>query len=424
MSKRKGREVRFDRPERRQLEWREYSLDQFIAPDHRVQIIWRYVQSLDLTSLEEKFKAVEGHQGRNPVDPRILLALWIYATTESVSSAREIERCCKSKLEYMWICGGVSVNYHLIADFRAENQEFLEKILIWTVSSLLYSGAITLETVAQDGMRTRAHAGSSSFRRRASLEKCVAKAKAHVERLNEQEAAPEGATAKQAAQQRAVDENLARAEEALRQVIKLDEEKEERRKGSGEKARCSTTDPDARIMKMGDGGFRPAYNVQLASDGKSRMIVSVQVTNSGNDHEQMVPMLEKIKKSYSKYPKKMLVDTGFSGKAAVTYAESKGVEVYAPIHSEQQMKKRGKDPYVRHRKDTNEYFAFRQRMSTPEAQAIYQQRSAIAEFPNAELRNRGLTQFRIRGLSRVLSSTLLYALSFNFMRMVNLGLIQ
>jgi transposase len=424
MSDLEGRAVRFDRPERSQSEWREFSLEQFIAADHRVRVVWRYVQSLDMSTMEAQYKAVEGNKGRNPVDPRILMALWIYATTESISSAREIDRLCKRDLAFMWICGGVSVNYHMISDFRSGNAEFLQKTLVTTVASLLHAGIITLETVAQDGMRTRANAGSSSFRRKESLKECVETAKGHVQRMNEQEQHAELTKAQQSAQERAAQEKLARAEEALRQVMALEQEKEERKKGTGEQARCSTTDPDARKMKMADGGFRPGYNVQLASDGQSQMIVAVSVTNSGSDHEQMGPMLDQIKESFGQVPEKMLVDSGFSSKADVTKAQKEGTEVYAPIHGKQAMENRGNDPYARQRSDTDEYFQYRQRMATPEAKEIYKRRSSIAEYPNAELRNRGLTQFRVRGLKRVLASTLLYALSFNFMRSVSLNLVK
>lgn len=424
MSGLEGRAVRFDRPERSQSEWREFSLEQFIPLGHRVRTVWRYVQTLDMTLLESQYKAVEGSKGRNPVDPRILMALWIYATTESISSARQIDRLCKRDLAFMWICGNVSVNYHMLSDFRSTNLEFLQKTLVTTVASLLHADVITLEIVAQDGMRTRANAGTSSFRRKASLEECVETAKAHVDRMNEEGEQPETSKAQQSAQERAAEESLARAEEALRQVIQLEQEREARKKGTGDQARCSTTDPDARKMKMGDGGFRPGYNVQLASDAQSQMIIGVSVTNSGSDHEQMGPMLDQIKQNFGQVPEKMLVDSGFSSKADVSKAESEGTKVYAPIHGKQAMENRGTDPYARQRTDTDEYFNFRQRMATPEAQEIYKLRSSIAEYPNAELRNRGLTQFRVRGLSRVLASTLLYALSFNFMRCVSLDLVN
>lgn len=417
--------VRFNRPERNQSEWREFSLQQFLPADHRARIVWRYVESLDLSSVITRYKAVEGTQGRNPTDPRVLMALWIYATTESISSAREIDRRCKLDLAYMWICGGVSVNHHMISDFRSDNCDLLHKILVTTVASMIHAEVISLETVAQDGMRTRANAGSKSFRRKPSLEQCVASAQAHVQRLKEQEE-QDNSKAAQAAQERAAREKLERAEEALRQVSQMEEgkqkEKELKGKNRNGEARCSTTDPDARKMKMGDGGFRPAYNVQLASDVDTRMIVGVAVINSGSDQQQMAPMVNQIRENFGIVPTNYLVDCGYPTVDQVTKVERSGTKVHAPIHGKETMQKKGTDPYARQRRDTNESFAFRQRMSTPEAQELYKQRPSVAEYSNAELRNRGLTQFRVRGLKKVLASTLMYALTFNFMRMLSLNL--
>ena len=209
------------------------------------------------------------------------------------------------------------------------------------MASLLHANVITLETVAQDGMRVCANEGGSSFRRKAKLETCVEQAKAQVEKMNQQEQDAERTKAQHSAQERSAQEKLVRAEEALRQVQELEQDREQRKKGTGEQARCSTTDPDARKMKMGDGGFRPAYNVQLASDGQSPMIVAVEVINCGNDHEQMEPMLDQIQENFGQTPEKMLVDTGFSGKEAVSKAEAAGIKVYAPIHGKQAMENRG-----------------------------------------------------------------------------------
>lgn len=412
--------ARVNRAERRQSEWREFSLDQFIRPDDRVRIVWRYVESLDLEPLYRRIEAVVGKPGRDAVDPRILLALWLYATIDAVSSARELARLTERDLVYMWICGGVSVNYHLLSDFRTQHRELLEKLLVTSVASLIHSGVVTLETVAQDGMRVRANAGSSSFRRKASLERCLETAKTRVKSVLDVEEA--GVAPQQAsARERAANEQLQRAEEALKQVIKLEAEKENRKKGTGEQARCSTTDPDSRKMKMGDGGYRPAYNVQLATDGASRVIVGVTVSNAGNDGEQMGPMQAKLREEYGRAPDHYLVDCGFPNVQQVTAVERNGSRVCAPVHGEEGMKARGKDPYARQRRDTDESFAFRERMASDDAKTRYRQRPSIAEYVNAEFRNRGLTQFRVRGLAKVQVVAIWHALAHNLLRMIHLG---
>ncbi len=420
--------ARVKRPERAQIEWRAVALDQLLPSDHRARVVWRYVDSLDLWPLYAKIRAVEGEPGRDAVDPKILLALWMFATIEAVSSARHLARLCTRDLAYIWICGAVGVNYHLLSDFRTAHGDLLDALLSDTVATLMHQGLVTLEMVAQDGMRVRANAGSSSFRREKTLEKCHAEARQQVQKLREEsenEAQQDASNARrEAAQKRAAREREERIEAAKEQLKELQEQKEKREKGSGEKARCSTTDPEARNMKMGDGGFRPAYNVQFATDGDTRVIVGVDVTNNGSDGGQMAPMHEKICDRYGKVPTRYTVDGGFTTIADVTAVEQRGSQVLGPIHAEERLRANGKDPHARQRRDTDEMFAFRQRMAREDAKELYKQRPSVAEFPNAECRNRGLHQFRVRGLAKVKAVALWHAITFNFMRMINLGCIE
>jgi transposase len=418
--------ARVKRPKRDQIQWRDASLDQLIPRDHRVRVVWAYVDSLDLKPLYQKIQAVEGGVGRDAVDPKILMALWMFATIEGISSARQLDRLCVRDLAYMWLCGEVGVNYHLLSDFRTAHGEFLDELLTDTIATLLYQNLITLETVAQDGMRVRAHAGSSSFRRRQTLEECRKEAAKQVQTLREEsqdESDPEASNARQkAAKERAAKERLERVEEALN-LKELEEQKEKQKKGTAEKARCSMTDPEARNMKMADGGFRPAYNVQFATDGDARMIVSVDVTNNGSDGGQMAPMHEEVVGRYEKTPEHYVVDGGFVTIEDITKVEQSESQVIAPVTYAERVLKRGGDPYARRARDTEEMFDFRQRMKEEEAKAILKQRPSIAEFPNAECRNRGLTQFRVRGLKKVRAVSLWYAITFNFMRMMQLGFV-
>lgn len=420
-------EARVQRPERLQVEWRPFALDQLIAADHRVRAVWRYVESLDLSPLYGKIRAVEGRPGRDAVDPRILLALWMFATIEGISSARRLAELCERDLAYMWICGEVGVNYHLLSDFRREQGAFLDQLLTDTIATLLHQQLITLETVAQDGMRVRANAGGSSFRRQKTLEKCRDQARQQVERLRQesedQAQQNAGDARRQAARERAAREREDRVEKALEELAQLQQQKEQRKKGTGQKARCSTTDPEARQMKMGDGGFRPAYNVQFATDGDLRMIVAAEVINSGSDRGQMSSMHEKVHQRYGKKPKNYVVDGGFATKDDITAVEQAGSRVIAPIFGEEKMRENGKDPHAPQRRDSDEMIAFRQRMATDEAKELYKQRPSIAEYPNAECRNRGLHQFPVRGAIRATAVTLLHVITFNFMRMLDLGFI-
>jgi hypothetical protein len=207
----------------------------------------------------------------------------------------------------------------------------------------------------------------------------------------------------------------------------MEEMQQKYQKRSGEKRsepRASTTDPEARRAKMADGGTRPALNVQFASDGDAQMIVAVDVTSQGSDNGLMGPMHAKIQADYARSPGKYLVDGGFTHCGDVTQLEAAGTRVYAPLHQEQQQLQEGRDPYAAKARDSAEMTAFRARMGTPEAKEVYKRRSAIAEFPNADCRNRGFTQFRVRGLLKAKAQTLWHVLAFNFSRMLNLGYLE
>ena len=418
-------QARFKRAERKQIEWRPLALDQLLPADHRARVVWRYVESLNLEPLYAQIKAVEGGVGRDGTDPRILMTLWMFATIEGISSARQVDRLCARDLAYLWICGGVGVNYHMLSDFRTNHAEYLDQLFTDTIATLLHQELITLETVAQDGMRVRASAGSSSFRREPTLEKCLEEAREQVRKLREEQhrdGDPDAShTRREAAQHRAAVEREQRIQQALAELPQLQAQKEERKKGSGAEARVSTTDPEARKMKMADGGYRPAYNVQFATEGETRFIVDVDVTNEGNDHGLLAPMHQSIRDRYGKTPKNYLVDCGFNTKEDITIVEQRGTQVYAPIHAAAQMLEKGNDPHARQRDDSNEMAQFRQRMATDDAKTLYKTRPSIAEFPNAVCRNHGLSQFRVRGQIKTKAVALWHALTHNLQRMMTLG---
>lgn len=417
--------ARVNRPQRSQVEMQFFSLDELLARDHRARIVWGFVQSLNLEPLYEQIQVTDSQAGRSAIAPEILVALWLQATLDGIGSARELNRRCETDIPYLWILGGVTVNYHTLSDFRVSHGQFLERLLVDTVASLIDRGLVSLETIAQDGMRVRANAGSSSFRRKPSLEKLQQQAQEHVERLKQEaeseEAREAGDSRRRAAAERAARERQERIEEALRQHEKLSEQREKRTKGDGEKTRVSTTDADARKMKMANGGYDPAYNVQFASDGDARVIVGVDVTNAGTDGGELVPMHEKVCSTYGKTPKQELVDGGYATKEGITAVELAGTIVVSTVPRSEQLEKHGKDPHARQKGDTDQYASFRARMAEPEYKELYRWRPSIAEFPNADCRNRNLRQFRVRGLVKVKAVALWHALAFNFTRMLNLG---
>jgi transposase len=395
------------------------SLDAMLAEDHQARVVWEYVEGLDLTCLYDSIRAVEGRPGRDPIDPQILMALWLYATLDGVGAARELDRLCEAHTAYKWICGGVSVNYHTLSDFRTANVELLDRLLTQSVAGLMLEGLVTMNRVAQDGMRVRANAGSSSFRRGETLKRLEQEAQKQVETLRKElQDDPVAANKRQrAARERARrerQERIARARQEFSEVEKS------RRPDEKDKARASTTDPQARFMKMGDGGMRPAVNVQFATDTDSRMITGVDVGNVGGDMRQMAPMIEQHKDRYGNPPGEMLVDGGFASREDIDSASTAEppTVVYAPVQKSR--KDKGKNCYERQPADTDAVAQWRQRMSTPEAKEIYKQRASTAEWSNAMARNRGMQQFLVRGLEKVKAVVLWFALAHNLVRAATL----
>ena len=413
-------EIRFKYSNRRQIEWRDVCWDELLVHDHPVRAVWQFVEGLDLSPLIATYKAVAGVPGANPIDVRILMTLWLYATLRGIGSARELARRCgdQGEIAFQWICGGVTVNYHTLSTFRTTHVEFLDNLLTNGVAVLLHENLVDLERMAQDGMRVRASAGSSSFRRRETLEKCLEEAKAQIESLRaELENDPTSCSRRQeAAKERAARERKERIEAALKHLPEIEAKK---KAGEKQKARASKTDAEARVMKMANGGFRPAYNVQFATDTKTQVITGVDVTNNGGDRGEMGKMINQLKQRYRRVPKEYLADGGFSSKDDIEQVSpdpnepgSTGTTVYAPPRKCSD----GGDPHARRSNESKVIGDWRERMGTEAAKEIYKERASTAECVNAAARNRGLQQFKVRGLKKVKAIVLWFALAHNLVR--------
>ena len=405
-------------PNRRQMEFRASDLESLLPEAHRARVVWGFVERCDLSALYAGIKSREGTAGRDAIAPEILLSLWLYATLEGVGAARGLARLCEAHDAYRWICGGVQVNYRTLSDFRSDHGEVLDALLTESVASLMAAGVVKLAQVAQDGMRVRASAGTGSFRREEKLKGYLDAARARVDGLKREIDADPGALTRRqaAARERAAREREERIEEALARLPELAEIK--RRQGKkGEDARASITDADATVMKMGDGGFRPAYNAQYATDGESQVIVGAEVVLVGSDQGQLTPMLDQVNERCGEYPKQMLVDGGYNSHEQIETA-SQHTEVYAPVPKPKDGKT---DPHQPKPGDSQAVADWRERMASEEAKEIYKNRAAVAECVNAQARNRGLIRLLVRGKAKVKCVVLLHALAHNLMRMFALA---
>lgn len=394
------------------------ALDQMLTPDHVARTVWMFAESLDLSPLYADIKAVEGHVGNTPIDPRILFALWLYATLDGVGSARELDRLCTDHTAYQWLCGEVSVNYHTLSDFRVARADWLNDLLTESVATLLHQNLVTLHRVALDGMKVRASAGAGSFRREPTLRDRLAEAREQVDALSRQVGEDDTAVSRRqdAARERAAREKAGRVQQALDQMPALRASREAFRKGTGDQARASTTDPDARIAKMGDNGFRPAYNVQFATDADSGLVVDADVVGRGTDNGLLGPCADRIAGRYGVAPDAMLADAGFQSAEDIEHLDAEhGTRTYMPVKNAKALQDQGKDPFAARTGDAPAVAEWRERMGRPEAQAVYAGRASCAEWVNAGCRNRGLYQVRVRGLKKVRCCALWQALAHNLL---------
>jgi transposase len=413
-----ARSPRVNRANRAQALLMPMQFDTLIPEDHQARAVWEFTESVDLSPLYQEIMAVEGCAGRSATDPQILLALWLYATLDRVGSARHLAELCQDHNAYRWLCGGVSVNHHTLSDFRTARGDFLDKLLTHSVATLRAEGLVEINHVAQDGLRVRASAGASSFRRRPTLEEALREAEEQVQALRAELQADPGAghRRRQQARVRAARERAERVRHALEQMPEVEAQKKANRKDAST-ARVSTTDPEARVMKMPDGGFRPAYNVQLATETASQVIVGVDVVNAGSDQGQMKPMAEQIQERHGPMPPAMLVDGGFVTHDDIEALTDQDCLVYAPVPEPRTTARQATEA---RRDDPPAVAAWRQRMGTAEAKTLYKERASTAECVNAQARNRGLYRFLVRGLTKVRVVALWYAVAHNLRRLVTL----
>jgi transposase len=411
--------ARYREPVRDQVGLEVLDLDGLIDETHPARVIWAYAVRVDMSAFEALVRSREGTPGMPQTSPHLLLALWLYATRDGIGSARRLAGACQSTAAYRWLCGGVSVNHRILSEFRSGQGERIEQLLYAHVASLAKAGLIDLDEVAQDGVRIRASAGAASFRRRPTLDDQLAKAKALLERLTRQDdedAGPGAGPGPSGRKLRAARERAARVEQALANLEEVEKLRAKREVTNANQTktqtepRASTTDPQARVMKMADGGFRPAYNIQFASLPANGVVVDVTCGMVGSDRGLAEPMAQRLKATYGRRPKRHLVDGGYQSAADIEAADAQATDFYCPLGKS----KSGRDPAEPRPKDSAAVARWRQKMTTDEAKQIYKRRS-ICELVHAQLRNHRADRLYLRGRAKVETWMRWFALASNIL---------
>lgn len=418
-------DARVNRADRRQPAFELVDIERLVPLDHRVRDVWAFVETLELGMLYGRIKARGETAGRPAADPRILLALWLYGTIEGIGSARALSRLCEHHLIYRWICGGVGVNHELLRTFRNESGGFLDQLLTQSLTALIEEGLIKLDEMITDGTKVRASASRSSMRHQPRVAEIETELKAHIGKLREELDADPAATERRLKVRR-----LAAAEERARRVSAAHEKFAEReaersaraKQRPGEAAgsaadapRVSTSDPDARLMKMADGATRPCYNVQVGTaDG---FVVAILPTERGNDRGLAPAVVAEVERRCGRVPSRLLADTtAMTADDIVGFAASHpGMAVYAPPKAcSETAKPASRARYERELAREPECLKdWRARMGSDAGKQVYARRSKT-EHPHARMKNCGFGRMLVRGVAKVRAVCWLHAIAHNF----------
>jgi transposase len=414
---------------RSQLSWDLVDLEALLPADHRARLVWRFVETLELGPFYAAIGSREGFAGHPAADPKVLLALWLYATLEGVGSARELDRLVGRDVAYRWLAGGVPVNHHGLSDFRVGWSGELDRLLSESVAALASEGLVTLDEIAVDGTKVRSPASARSFTRGGRLERIERQAAERVARLKAEVAADPAAASRrrQAAQERAAREAEAKVARARDALDRLRREKaaretthpqEEKQKAAPS---VSLTDPQARRMRFADGAVRAGYNVQTAALPEAGLIIAVMTTDRRNDKGLGPPLVDAVASRYGRAPRRALFDEGYASRADIAALAEHPlgpVTVYAPPPGEKpEVALHPGGQASRRYKRTREPQAvkdWRARMQTPHGQAVFRRRKLIERI-HAHYKNRGLDRLTVRGLVKTQAVVLWHALANNLM---------
>jgi transposase len=312
---------------RQQMVFRSVDVEKLIEDDHSARLIWELIGRLDLGLYYAGIAAVEGQPGREHTDPQLLISLWVYAYSRGISSAREVARQCDFEPGFQWLCGLQPISYRTLSGFRSEFKAGLDDLFVQVLGMLSAEGLVTIERVTLDGTKIKANAGGNTFRRKEKLEAHLTLAREQV-RLMDQQAATEEKTTKrkEAAKRRAARQRISRLEAAHREVERLQREKKHDR--SQFTARASSTDPEARVMRNGEGGTVPSYNLQLLTDTAHGLVVNVEATTDAIDYRQLDPALQRCQEKLGSKPKQLIADGDYTNHASVQSAAAHDVDFY------------------------------------------------------------------------------------------------
>lgn len=318
--------ARLKEPNRAQMVVDAIDLERLIPLDHLARAIWSLVEQLGTDGFLKENKSVEGQPGRPRTSPKMLLAMWVYGYSQGIGEARALGEEMQYEPGLRWLAGNDLVSWRTLSEFRIAHGEALQEVFAELLGILGKEQLIDLTELTLDGTKIQANASSGSLRREKTLQEHIAKAAAVVRELEREETSSQISRRQAAARQRVAQERRERLQQAAEE---LQEIRQSKKKAEQEQARVSLTDPQARVMKDGHGGFGPSYNVQVATETKNKIVVNVAVIQQASDQGQLESALERLQEE-GQLPGRLIVDGGYTTKQNIVAAAKHGVELLGP----------------------------------------------------------------------------------------------
>jgi transposase len=340
-------EVKLNTVDRQQTMLVSIYVEELIPADHKARAIWELAGGLDLSPFCAGLRTSAGCAGRPAWDPQLLVSLWVYAYSEGISSAREIERLMEWEPGLQWLGGLKTVNHHTLSDFRVEHQEALEQLFAELLVSLEKAGLLSLEQVMHDGTKIRAQAGADSFRREKTARQRLDEVREALRQMGDPRAEAPAKDRRQAARERAARERKERLEAALKEMVAMQaDQKSEEDKA---KVRASLSEPEARQMKHGDNAIAPSYNAQITTEAKNKIIVGAHLSQCSSDAQSLMAAIDEVAKNLEKKPEQVVVDGGFTNRDNIVECAAQQIDLVGSLpdpkeRSAAAMKSLGIDP--------------------------------------------------------------------------------
>jgi transposase len=369
-----------------------------LGEKHLCFFVREVIEHLDMSVFERSYSP----EGGELYAPELMLGVWLYAYALGVTSARQVERRLVEDLAFRYLAAGERVDNWALSAFRRRHGRALNDAFTQVLEWARSQGMVKLGRVAIDSTRIAANAS----RDRIDTEQALRDTRAHLRR-------------KVRAWQQAADKDDAEPgglEVAIGELNKALEElprRLERLKKSGLK-KLSPTDEDARFLRQ-RGGFVLGYTGEIAVSD-DHLIVAQRVTQNAADNASLTPMVDQVEQRCGAPPGAALADSGFFSIDNLNRMEQRNIDAYVPDSNLACELNLGSRCRVKARAGAHR--RMRAKLRSPAGQATYARRKAVVEPVFGVLKQqRGMRQFRTRGLENVNQEFTLATLAFNITRL-------